>query len=93
MLSSQSILATIGGLLLLLGLWTPVAGIITAVGEGWIALSLYPSRLPETEMHALLAVLSMSLAMLGPGTWSIDSRLFGRRRFDIDRARGKKQSR
>jgi uncharacterized membrane protein YphA (DoxX/SURF4 family) len=43
-------------------------------------------------MHIFVAVLCISLAMLGPGVWSIDARLFGRKRFDIDRARGKRPS-
>jgi hypothetical protein len=32
------------------------------------------------------------VAMLGPGAWSIDARLFGRKRFDIHRTRGRKPS-
>jgi uncharacterized membrane protein YphA (DoxX/SURF4 family) len=67
-------------------------GILIALSEAWIAFSLYPSRPPDTEMHVLLAVLSVSVAMLGPGAWSVDARLFGRKRFDIDRTRGRKPS-
>jgi putative oxidoreductase len=32
---------------------------------------------------AALAVIGLSLAMLGPGSWSIDARLFGRKRIDL----------
>ena len=32
-----------------------------------------------------------SVAKLGPGAWSIDARLFGRKRFDIDRTRDRKR--
>lgn len=40
--------------------------------------------------HLLLAALGAGLAMLGPGAWSVDSRLFGRKRLDIrDRTRGR----
>jgi len=31
----------------------------------------------------LLAALGVSLVMLGPGAWSVDARLFGRKRIDI----------
>jgi len=32
----------------------------------------------------MLATIGASLALLGPGAWSIDARLYGRRRIDID---------
>ena len=90
--SSQYVFAAIGGIFLLVGLWTPVIGTLTAIDEAWIALSLYFSRPPDTETHVFLAVLSVSVAMLGPGAWSVDARLFGRKRFDIDRSRSRKRS-
>jgi len=31
----------------------------------------------------MLAALGAALAMVGPGAWSIDARLFGRKRIDI----------
>jgi putative oxidoreductase len=70
-------------------LWTPVIGALVAIDEVWTALSLDSPRREETWIHIFLAVLSVSVAMLGPGAWSIDARLFGRKRFDIDRTRGK----
>jgi uncharacterized membrane protein YphA (DoxX/SURF4 family) len=33
--------------------------------------------------HLLLAILGISLAMLGPGAWSIDALLFGRKRITV----------
>jgi putative oxidoreductase len=40
-------------------------------------------------IHIFLAVLAAGVAMLGPGAWSIDARLFGRKRFRMaDRNRG-----
>jgi uncharacterized membrane protein YphA (DoxX/SURF4 family) len=35
------------------------------------------------ESHILLAILGISLAMLGPGAWSIDSLVFGRKRITV----------
>ena len=79
-----------GGISLLAGLWTPVIGALIATGEVWIAYSLYHSRLGDEEIHAILAILSLSIAMLGPGAWSVDAHLFGRRRFDVVRRGGRK---
>lgn len=81
------LIAEIGGILLLAGLWTPVMGTLVALDEVWIALSLYSGQREDPWMHIFLAVLAVSVAMLGPGAWSIDARLFGRKRFDIDRTR------
>ena len=81
------LIVAIGGIFLLAGLWTPVMGALVALDEVWIALSLYSRQREDAWMHIFLAVLAVSLAMLGPGAWSIDARLFGRKRFDIDRTR------
>jgi putative oxidoreductase len=80
-----------GAILLILGLWTPVVGALVALNELWIALSLYSSHLDGHWNHVFLAVLTAGEAMLGPGAWSIDARLFGRKRFDMaDGTRGRK---
>jgi uncharacterized membrane protein YphA (DoxX/SURF4 family) len=80
---ARDLAATIGGILLFAGLWTPVTGAILATNELWIALSVYSSQRYGHWIHILLAVLTAGVAMLGPGAWSIDARLFGRKRFDI----------
>jgi putative oxidoreductase len=80
-----------GAILLILGLWTPVAGALIAMDELWIALSVYSSHPGGHWNHVFLAVLTAGVAMLGPGAWSIDARLFGRKRFDMtDGTRGRK---
>jgi putative oxidoreductase len=79
-----------GGILLLAGLWTPLAGGLAALGETGQALSRFFPMREAAWIHAFLAVLSVSVALLGPGAWSIDARLFGRQRFDFDRTRGRK---
>jgi putative oxidoreductase len=82
-----------GAIFLILGLWTPVAGALIALDELWIALSLYSSPPDGHWNHVFLAVLTAGVAMLGPGAWSIDARLFGRKRFDMgDTGRGRKPS-
>jgi putative oxidoreductase len=65
--------------LLLVGLWTPVAGVLMAVAE----LSLVLSHVSDPWMHVRLGTLGVALAMLGPGAWSVDAHLFGRKRIEI----------
>ncbi|HUO14325.1 MAG TPA: hypothetical protein VMX38_05005 [Verrucomicrobiae bacterium] len=60
---------------LLLGLWSPVAGVLIAAVEIWVALT-YPGG---SALAILLAAFSITLAMIGPGAFSIDARLFGRK--------------
>lgn len=67
------------GILLLAGLWTPVAGALKAAIELWILYSSGDAALA----HVLRAALGVSLIMLGPGAFSVDARLFGRKRIDI----------
>jgi putative oxidoreductase len=67
------------GLLVLAGLWTPVAGIVIAIVE----LGMAFSRGDSLRSSIVLAALGAALAMLGPGVRSVDARLFGRKRIDI----------
>jgi uncharacterized membrane protein YphA (DoxX/SURF4 family) len=67
--------AAAGALLLIAGLWTPVAGTVVAIDQVWLAFSQHPAP----HAHVLMVPLSASLAMLGPGAWSVDARLFGRK--------------
>jgi putative oxidoreductase len=80
---SRDLVAGIAGVFLATGLWTPVMGTLIALDELWIALSGYSSQRNGPWIHILLAVLTAGVAMLGPGAWSIDARLFGRKRFDM----------
>lgn len=79
-LEAPKILGAAAGILLLAGLWTPLAGAVTAIVEAWIAFS-DPGNL---WMPLALGVLGASLAMIGPGAWSLDARLFGRTRIEPD---------
>jgi putative oxidoreductase len=75
--------AAAGGIVLLAGLWTPLSGALVAMDELWIASSRHFSQQGDLPIHILLAVMSAGVAMLGPGAWSVDAYLFGRKRFDI----------
>jgi len=68
----------VAGAFLLVGLWTPVAGTLVAIADGWILWSSGSSPVSSVT----LAVLGVTLAMVGPGAWSIDARLFGRRHIE-----------
>src|SRR6266478_3536996 len=65
--------------LLLIGLWTPFAGVLLALAECLLAI-LDPT---DTLIHILLGASGAALAMLGPGAWSVDARRFGRKRIQI----------
>jgi uncharacterized membrane protein YphA (DoxX/SURF4 family) len=69
------------GIFLLLGLWTPVAGVIAAFTE--LLMLLNGTNDPRSTI--LLIAVGVSIAMLGPGAWSIDAILFGRQRLDLHR--------
>ena len=68
------IVGAAAGLLILGGLWTPVAGVLAGIVEVWIGLIQ-----PGTHSALVLATLGISLAMIGPGAWSIDAQLYGRK--------------
>jgi len=77
--------AAIGGMLLLAGLWTPVVGVVAALIEGSAA---YVSHPHDPSTFVLLAVLAVSLSLLGPGAYSVDARLFGWKRIDVEDRKG-----
>jgi hypothetical protein len=74
----NSVLLTGSGLLLIAGLWTPLAGTVIAVIE--ISQILTPDGDPLECL--LTGTLAVALAMLGPGRWSVDARLFGWKRIE-----------
>jgi putative oxidoreductase len=73
------VVAIATGILLLVGLWTPIAGVLLAIIEIWSTFT-HPR---DPWSYILLGTLGAALAMLGPGAWSVDARLFGWKRIDI----------
>jgi uncharacterized membrane protein YphA (DoxX/SURF4 family) len=67
----------VSGLLLLAGFWTPIGGVLQALVEFANVLA------GAGHEHVVRALIGLSVAMLGPGAWSVDARLFGRKRIDV----------
>ena len=69
----------LAALLLIAGLWTPLAGAVVAV----VAVSEILMTGEPPVGHLLAATIAAGLMMLGPGRLSIDARLFGWKRIDV----------
>jgi putative oxidoreductase len=62
--------------LLVLGLGTPIAALGVALTQ--VVATTLSRQLDSSSVVA--AALGLGLSMLGPGAWSVDARLFGRKR-------------
>jgi hypothetical protein len=80
------VLTGVAGLLLLVGLWTPIAGTVLAILASRNAF-LHPA---DPLSWTLLAALGAALALLGPGGWSADARLFGWKRVELPDRKGQR---
>jgi uncharacterized membrane protein YphA (DoxX/SURF4 family) len=80
--SEQAVLLMIAlglGAFLLIGLFTPIAGMLGALLEAWTAFS----HQEEWWACILAAAIALALALLGPGSWSLDALAYGRKRVSI----------
>ena len=71
--------AIIASVLLSVGLWTPIAGCLVAAAALWAFIT----SSGDPWSNILLAANGVAVAMIGPGVWSLDARLFGWRRILI----------
>jgi uncharacterized membrane protein YphA (DoxX/SURF4 family) len=75
------------GVSLLTGFLTPLASILAGLGATSVALSWLPAPTPnlfEDKLTIILVVImTTSIFLIGPGAFSIDARLFGRREIII----------
>ncbi len=82
--SALQVVVAGAGVLLIVGLWTPIAGTVVALVQLW-NLSFNAGDL---WIPILLGTLGAALALLGPGGWSVDARLFGWKRIDLRDRKG-----
>ena len=88
---SVSLLALVSGTALLLGFLTPVASSVAVLGGTGIMFSWLPTanwnvfNLNPLSMVAI--IVAIASALLGPGAFSLDARLFGLRKVIIPRSR------
>ena len=73
-----SVFLTGFGLLLIVGLWTPITGALIALFETWQLMT----TAGDQSTALLLGTVGAAVAMLGPGLWSVDARLFGWKRVE-----------
>jgi len=67
------------GVLLLIGLWTPIAGVLIALSVFWEGFSLSASW----QHRFSVGIMAVALMLLGPGAWSVDAWLYGWREIKI----------
>jgi uncharacterized membrane protein YphA (DoxX/SURF4 family) len=85
------LLVVAAGAAIFVGFLTPAASAVTTIG--YIITGVAPSLMTEANNHisALtafnLAAISAALVLLGPGAFSFDARLFGRREIIIPEGR------
>lgn len=72
-------LVGVGPSLILIGLWTPVGGALLVLTQLWITVR--DTGIPASGV--LATAIALSLIMLGPGAWSVDARLYGRKRIEV----------
>ena len=89
------LLAVASGSSLLIGLFTPVADGLVGLGALGLAFSWFPGStegLFEAKLSSVFAVTMMAaIVFLGPGAFSLDARLFGRREIIIPPASRQKE--
>ena len=81
------------GGLLLAGFLTPIAGVIVGGGFLGVELSILPvgsATLFGSDLAIVLAAtMLVAILLLGPGAFSVDARLFGRREIIIPTSDGR----
>jgi hypothetical protein len=86
-LSSTSLAASILHLslsaMVVVGLWIPMTGAVLALAA-LVDAYLHPEL---RECGVVVGIVSAATALVGPGRWSVDARLFGWRRLEIQESK------
>ena len=84
---SLALFAGLTGIALLTGFFTPIAGAFASLNYLVIGIALFVSTgaISQSDAASTLDrfVMSLALVLLGPGAFSLDARLFGRREIII----------
>jgi len=84
---SAGLLAIAAGVLLIMGFMTPIAGALVGLAGLGLAFSLLPLPVPNLWNSELVVIFGLAILLaivgLGPGAFSVDARVFGRREIII----------
>ena len=84
---SVGFLTISAGILLIIGFLTPIAGALVGLAGVGLALSLIPLPVPNLWGSELAVIFGLAILVaiigLGPGAFSVDARVFGRREIII----------
>ncbi len=73
------VLQLIVSVFLIIGLGTPYIGLLVAATQLWLIFS----GSADLWTAIIICGLGLSLAMIGPGAWSMDARFFGRKHIEV----------
>ena len=80
-------LSVVTGSLLLIGFLTPFVCVLLGLGGAAMAYYSFPAAAPDALHNGLsllfVVIMSAVIVLLGPGAYSLDARLFGRREIII----------
>ena len=83
----SGLLTLAAGCLVLIGFLTPIAALATVLSAAAVALSLFPfpmQNLFESRISVIFGLtMLLSIMGIGPGAFSVDARVFGRREIII----------
>ena len=94
--AAVGVLAIASSVSLLIGYLTPFSAVLVALTSLGAAISWFPAPNPnlfDTKLATALAtVIAVAIVCLGPGAFSLDARLFGRREITIPTSSPSSQS-
>jgi uncharacterized membrane protein YphA (DoxX/SURF4 family) len=87
---AAGLLALATGILLVIGFMTPIAGAVAGLMGIGLGLSIIPVSVPNPWSSELAVIFGVTILLaiigLGPGAFSLDARVFGRREIIIPSA-------